>query len=61
MELEEVQEGLQESVPIQEESHSLPLLATCPGAEAEVEGLRLPWVSGEKLLTRRLPGIEEGS
>ena len=39
MELEEVQEGLQELVPIQEESRSLPLLATCPGAEAEVEGL----------------------
>ena len=39
MELEEVQEGVQEFVPIQEESHSRPPLATCPGAEAEVEGV----------------------
>ena len=34
---------------------SLPLLATAPGAEAEVEDLRLPCVWGEELLTRRLP------
>ena len=39
MELEEVQGDVQEFVPVQEESHSLPMLATCPGAEAEVEGL----------------------
>ena len=35
----EVQGVQQELVPIQEKSRPLPLLATCPGAEAEVEGL----------------------
>ena len=40
---------------LQGESRSPPLLATGPGAEAEVEGSRLSCVWGEKLLTLRLP------
>ena len=39
MELEEVQGVWEEWAPIQEESRSLPLLAACPGAAAEVEGV----------------------
>ena len=61
MELEEVQEVWQELVPIQGEPRSLPLLATGPGAEAEVKGVRLSCVSEEKLQTQRLPEAEEGS
>ena len=55
LELEEVQGVQQELVRLQGGPRSLPLLATAPGAEAEVEGLRLPCVWGEELPTLRLP------
>ena len=58
LELEEVQGVEQELVQLQGESRSLPLLATGPGAEAEVEGLFLSCVLGEKLLTLWLPEAE---
>ena len=61
MELEEVQGVGQEWALIQGEPRSLPLLATGPGAEAEVKGVRLSCVSEEKLQAQRLPEAEEGS
>ena len=59
MVLDVVQQGLHEVLPVQEELHSQPLPAACPGAGAEERVVQLSWGSGEKLLTPGLPGAEE--
>ena len=59
MVLEEIKRDVQGVAPVQEESHSLPLPAACPGAGAEDEGVWLSWRFGEKLLMLGLPGAEE--